>query len=157
MNDRGCGQVCKVMLAAQAQTQIRLERGEISGLGKHWAHSSHVLCFEGALPTSSVFALFSSLLLCAEGDESYFYVHHHLNDDHLLGFSVLVPSCWVFIQLSHFGGNRFVLLFKNSWLNSNSTPEKRSHHEGVSQTPELCCVSMVTGVYGGNGFWQRCD
>lgn len=29
---------------------------------------------EGALPTSSVFALLSSLFLCAEGDESYFYV-----------------------------------------------------------------------------------
>lgn len=30
---RECGQVCKVMLAAQAQTQIQLEHGEISSLG----------------------------------------------------------------------------------------------------------------------------
>lgn len=33
MNDRGRGLVFKVMLAAQAQTQIQLEHGEISSLG----------------------------------------------------------------------------------------------------------------------------
>lgn len=67
-----------------------------------------MLCFEGALPSSSVFALFSSLLLCAERDESYFYVHYHLYDDHSRGFSVVVPSqsgikvSKVFIYLSYF-------------------------------------------------------
>lgn len=50
-----------------------------------WAAMSSLITYavlEGALPTSSVFALFSSLLLCAEGDESYFYVHDHLGAHH---------------------------------------------------------------------------
>lgn len=97
--------MCKVMLAAQAQTQIHLEHGEISSLGRtEFAH--HTCCaFEGVLPTSLVYALFSSLLLCAEGDESYFYVHYHVYDDHSRGFSVVVPSLLgtkVFIHLSYF-------------------------------------------------------
>lgn len=55
---------------------------------------------EGALPTSSVFALFSSLLLCAEGDESYFYVHDHLYDQVFhCGCSFLTR---VFVLLSYF-------------------------------------------------------
>lgn len=88
---RECGQVCKVMLAAQAQTQIQLEHGEISSLGSTELarHTCRALkeCF-----LLQFFALFSSLLLCAERDESYFYVHYHLNDDHSGVFFVVVPS-----------------------------------------------------------------
>lgn len=74
----GCGQVCTVMLAAQAQTQIQLEHGEISAVSAAMSLFITRAVLEGAHPASSVFALFSSLLLCAEGDESYFYVHYHL-------------------------------------------------------------------------------
>ncbi len=133
--------------------------------GQRQARSSHVLCFEGVPPTSSVFVLFSSLLLCAEGDESNFYVHYHLYDDHSTGVFVLVPSqCGikvfeVFIHLNFFRGNGFELLLKR-WLTLELKfhfySKKKERWQGF---PNLgaCCVSMVTGICVGDGFWQRCN
>lgn len=92
------------MLAAQAQTQIRLEHEEISS----WAAMSELITravLEGALPTS-VFALLSSLLLCAEGDESYFYVHDHLYNHHsgvpLWFFLLEIESLFISVILFEF-------------------------------------------------------
>lgn len=76
----GRGQVCKVMLAAQAQTQIQLEHGEVSN---ELCWKEHFLLLQ--------FLLSSPHSFCAEGDESYFYVHDHLYDQvFLCGCSFLM-------------------------------------------------------------------
>lgn len=55
---KGCGQVCKVMLAAQAQTQIQQEHGEISSLGGDELARHTFLCLK-----EHFLLLCSSLLL----------------------------------------------------------------------------------------------
>lgn len=90
-NGRGCGQVSKVMLAAQAQTQIRLEHGEISSLGSTEL-THHMFCALKEHFLFLQFFLFSLSFSVLRGDESYFYIHHHLYDDTPQGSSVLVPS-----------------------------------------------------------------
>lgn len=99
---RGCGQVCKVMLAAQAQTQIQQEHGEISSLGSNeLAH--HTCCAWRS--TSYFFVLqlllsFLTLSLCWGGMRvtSMYIITIQV-------FLVVVPSrggIRVFIQLSYF-------------------------------------------------------
>lgn len=60
--------------------------------GQQRACLSHVLCLKEhflLLQLFVFFALFSSLLLCAEGGKSYFYVHYHVYD-HPSGVSLFL-------------------------------------------------------------------
>lgn len=105
MNGRGCGQVSKVMLAAQAQTQIQLEHGEISSLGStelthrmYCALKEHFLLLQFLL-----FSLSFSVLRGMRATSIYTII--------FMMFIRRVPLCLflldmdlrVFIQLSHFG------------------------------------------------------
>lgn len=123
--------------------------------------------FGGSSSTQDHFLLLHFLpssppLLWAEGNETYFYVHHRLHGRHSGG--PLQMWGWCLFNSHLFGRNRLELRLKSQltlevkfqfaskpvkelWQVKPPTPKK---------TQGFYCVSMATGVCGGDGFWQRC-
>lgn len=152
-----CGQVWKVMLSAQAQTQMHKEHGEISSSS-----------------TQDHFLPSSPLLLWAEGNETYFYVHHRLHGRHSGG--PLQTWGWCLFNSHLFGRNRLELRLKSQltlevkfqfaskpvkelWQVKPPTPKKP---KGFTAFPWLLGSVVVTGFgsdassyYGDLGPWSK--